>query len=541
MPTLLCVPIAVHDLHAALDDVQAARDAGADLVEFRIDAWFESLLAQSADGLAAVLDLVERSELPCIVTCRPDWEGGDYAGDEDARLELIESLLAADAGPRYVDFEFAAFDRTPGLCERLGGAKRADGSGLIVSMHDFDGRPTDLSRRMAAMYGLGLGEVVKIAYRLRSVRDNLELFEIMRASPQPTIAIGMGQFGLASRVFAAKFGGFLTFASLRDNSATAPGQPTLGELKDKYRFRSIGRSTRVYGVIGWPIEHSMSPAIHNAGFEANEHDGVYLPLSVSAGDDADDAWVSFKATVAAMVGDDGFGFAGASVTLPHKENLVRLAIEQGWGIDELSQLCGAANTLSRDADGRWRVSNTDGPAAVDPLEEELGDLGGRSVVVLGAGGAARAVVCELARRGAIVTVCNRSTDRAERLAEEVCVRLRQLSGEAASVRAFAIEGVTQADALVNCTPVGMDGGPEGSPVTEERLREMAGLKVVEDTVYNPPETALVKLATNCGVRAFGGLEMFVRQAAGQHEAWVGKPGPKGLFARVVHEELIRKE
>lgn len=519
----------------------AARDLGADLVEFRIDAWFESLLGSSEDGVAPVLELVRRCVLPCIVTCRPEWEGGDYAGDEGARQDLFAALLSAEDGPRYVDIELAAFERTPALRDRVRRVRGVGSCGLIVSMHDFDGRPTNLARRMAAIHTLGLADVAKVAYRLRSVRDNIELFEMLRGGVIPAIAIGMGACGLMSRVLSGKFGGLLTFASLRDNAATAPGQATIAELLGTYRFRSIGRGTRVYGVIGWPIEHSMSPAIHNAGFEANEHDGVYLPIPVASGADMEDAWVSFKATVGALIEDEHLGFSGASVTLPHKESLVRFAHEQGWAIDALSSLCGAGNTMARGADGQWSVSNTDGPAAVDPLDEELGGVEGRSVVVLGAGGAARGVVYELARRGALVTVCNRSLSRAEGLASEACERLGRSAGGLDRVRGVPIEGVTEADALVNCTPVGMLGGPEGSPVTEERLRSIRGLKVVEDTVYNPPETSLVKLATKCGVHAFGGLEMFVRQAAGQHEAWTGKSAPRGLFARIVHEELLRKE
>jgi len=543
MPTLVCLPIAVSDVHAALEDAMAARDLGADLVEFRIDAWFEGLVDQSSDAVAAVLDLVARCELPSIVTCRPEWEGGEYHGDEEARLDLFERLLGHADGPRYVDIELEAFKRTPELVDRLAGCRRGDGCGLIVSMHDFEGRPADLSRRLASAYGLGLGEVIKIAYRARSLRDNLELFEIERGGHRPTIALGMGRFGLASRVLAPKFGGFLTFASLRDSAATAPGQPTIADLLGLYRFRSIRPSTRVYGVVGWPIEHSMSPTIHNAGFEAVGHDGVYLPLPVAGGGGAEDAWASFKATIGAWIDDPTLDFAGASVTLPHKENLVRLAIERGYGLDDLSRACGAGNTLVREGDGGWSVRNTDGPAAVDPLDETLGGISGKTVIVLGAGGAARAVVFELAMRHAIVIVCNRSASRAERLAADAN---EKLGDDIEPVRIGSLDDGLAGDALINCTPVGMVGGPQGSPVTEAQLGSIAGLKVVEDTVYNPPETPLVKMATNQmatnrGLRAFGGVEMFVRQGAAQFQAWTGSPAPSGLFERIVQEELRPKE
>jgi 3-dehydroquinate dehydratase/shikimate dehydrogenase len=536
MPTLVCVPIAVTDAHAALADARAARDLGADIVEFRVDAWLEALLDQSRDPLGETLGLVAGSALPCIVTCRPGWEGGEYHGDETERLSLLERLLSHAQGPRYVDVELEAFRRTPTLAERLAAVARPEGRGLIVSVHDFEGRPADLSRRLAAVHLLGLAELLKIAYRARSLRDNLELFEITSGGAIPTVALGMGQFGLASRVLAPKFGGFLTFASLRESSATAPGQPTISDLLGRYRFRSIRPATRVFGVVGWPVEHSLSPMIHNAGFEAAEFDGVYLPLPVPAGADADDSWVSFKATVGALVDDRLLGFAGASVTLPHKENLVRFALERGYERDELARLSGAANTLVRRG-GAWSVMNTDGPAAVDPLAERLGGIDGRSVVVLGAGGAARAVVFELARRGARVFVCNRSRSRAEGLSAEANEKL----GGPARVRAASLSEGLRAEGLINCTPVGMAGGPAGSPVTDAELARVEGLKVVEDTVYNPGQTPLVKLATTRGLAAFGGQEMFVRQAAAQFEAWTGGPAPRALFGRILAEELESKE
>ena len=540
MPTLVCVPIAITDTHAALADARAARDLGADIVEYRVDTWLEALLAQSLEPLDAALDLIAASALPCIVTCRPEWEGGDYHGDETDRLDLLTALLAHADGPRYVDLELEAFKRTPDLSHRLRDAARPDGRGLIVSIHDFDTRPADLSRRLAAVHTIGLADVLKVAYRARSLRDNLELFELTAAGAMPAIALGMGRFGLASRVLAPKFGGLLTFASLRDNTATAPGQPTIAELLGRYRLRSIGRSTRVFGVVGFPVEHSMSPAIHNAGFEAAEFDGVYLPLPVAAGDDAEDSWASFKATIGSWIDDAPLGFAGASVTIPHKENLVRFALERGYELDELSRLCGAANTLAR-TPGGWTVKNTDGPAAVDPLADRLGGIEGKSVVVLGAGGAARAVVYELARRGAEVIICNRSAPKAEGLAAEANEKLGDSTGAVGSVRAAVLGPGLRAEGLVNCTPVGMSGGPSGSPVGVDEMGFIEGLKVVEDTVYNPLQTPLIELAIARGLAAFGGLEMFVRQAASQFETWTGQTAPTQLFERIMQEELSRKE
>jgi 3-dehydroquinate dehydratase/shikimate dehydrogenase len=188
---------------------------------------------------------------------------------------------------------------------------------LILSTHDFHGRPRDLLQKIEAMSNEPLCAVTKIAWHARSLRDNIEAFELLRARGKPMIALCMGQFGLMSRVLAGKFGGFLTFASDHATEVTAPGQPTIAELKQLFRFDQIKPTTKVYGVIGWPVEHSRSPQHHNAGFERIGFDGVYLPLPIPS------EYEHFKATVGALIDGDALNFRGASVTIPHKENLVR--------------------------------------------------------------------------------------------------------------------------------------------------------------------------------------------------------------------------
>ncbi len=407
--TLLCVPIMVESVDAALADARAARDAGADLVEFRIDQLFSGAAGKAGEEEERrVLRLVSTSPLPCIVTCRAMSEGGHYDGDDERRVSLLERLgTASGAGehpPRYVDVEAATYARSANLRMKVDLAVKRETS-LILSMHDFNGRPPDLLRRVAQMRAEATPAVLKIAYRARSLRDNLELFDLLAEAERPMIALAMGPFGLLSRVLAPKFRGFITFASLRPQAATAPGQPTVHELLDLYRFRAIGARTRVYGVIGYPVEHSISPAVHNAGFEAAGADAVYLPLPVPP------EYEHFKATLGAMIDHPRLDFCGCSVTLPHKEHLVRFAREeagagaQPWEIDEATRASGAANTLviGRDEPGRaerFGVLNTDAPAGAACLVEELGTLAGRRVGLLGAGGVARSIACGLLSAGA---------------------------------------------------------------------------------------------------------------------------------------------
>lgn len=586
--TLICVPIMVQDVPAALADATAARDLSADLVEFRLDDFFTGAAGTAGDReIAAVVRLVRESPLPCIVTCRPSQgdEGGRYDGDEAARISLFERLGTADAPtdhpPRYIDVELATYTRSANVKQKINLAVRHDAqvrdlsTSLILSTHDFEGRPRDLLRKISAMRAEPAAAVLKIAYHARSLRDNLELFDILKETDRPTIALAMGEFGLMSRVLAPKFGGFLTFASLRPASTTAPGQPTVRELLDLYRFRSINARTRVFGVIGYPVGHSLSPAIHNAGFESigesgwTERDvqgsnipgtnagGVYLPMPIPP------EYEHFKATLGAMLDHPTLTFSGCSVTIPHKEHLLRFAREElsrqdddtcddissapHWHIDPSASDSGAANTLAvrRGTHGRITaciVRNTDGPAALEALQQRFSTLATARVGILGAGGAARSIASELLRAGAGVVIFNRTLKRAEELARDFSTRFGPRI-EAASLGALTDH---PCDALINCTPVGMTGGPapDESPVTESQLRQCASLSsarshtlIVMDTVYNPLETPLLRFARNERLVTIDGLQMFVRQAAAQFHEWTNHTAPISLFDRVARETL----
>jgi len=550
MSSLVCVPITVHDPERALVDAERAKLRGASLVELRLDGWVTG--SGEPAELRAALRLCRESALPCIATCRPSWEGGFYEGQEAARIDLLEALAASDHPPRYIDLEL-------GAAEHAGRIACHPGTSLIVSMHDFASRPTDLTRRVRAMQEVPGARVLKVAYRARSIRDNLELFDLLADRDRPMIALGMGEFGLMSRVLSPKFGGLLTFASLDAQTATAPGQPTISELLDVYRFGSIGASTRVYGVVGWPVAHSLGPLVHNAGFEAIGHDGVYLPLPAAADrDDPLGSRASFTATVGSLIDHRSLGFAGASVTIPHKEHLAQLGIDaHGSGDIRVSRSvrrCGAANTLvgpggapsvaePDDAalvdDGRWAITNTDAPAIADLLEQRLNSLSGMRIGVVGAGGVARAAAFELVERGAEVEIYNRSQDRARSLADE----LGQTSFSSVAARATAHElsdlPASTCAAYINASPVGMAGGPrpDAIAVPVGEMRSAGPETVVFDTVYTPVETPLICAARDRGCRVIDGVELFVRQAAAQFELWTGNAAPVGLFDRLCRESL----
>ncbi|MEC9373501.1 MAG: type I 3-dehydroquinate dehydratase [Planctomycetota bacterium] len=539
--TLVCVPILVDEVHVALSLAEHARLAGADLVEYRIDHLFHG--EGDEEGEAGTLRLAAESPLPCIITCRPVSEGGDYDGDDAARISLYQRLAASKKPPRYIDVEHSTLARSANLRQKVHLAVEHDdqprslSTSLILSAHDFESRPRDLLQRLSAMRGESAARVLKLAWMARSVRDNLELFDILQERDRPTIALAMGKHGLMSRVLAAKFGGFLTFASLQPTTVTAPGQTTVAQLLETYRFRSIDRQTRVFGVMGHPVSHSLSPDVHNAGFASLEGaagNAVYLPLPTAPG------WESFKATMHALVDYEALDFGGASVTLPHKENALRFAKENGWKVEPAAERAGAANTLARDwASGGWFAANTDLRAIVECVRSRVGsNLAGKKIAVIGAGGAARGAAAGLADAGASVTIHNRTRARAENLAAE----LAEGTTAPGSIAAAEMDSLADSGAAVfiNCTSLGMRHGPAESAMAFDP-RELQGAEdaVVFDTVYTPLETPLLRAAREAGLARIDGAEMFVRQAAAQFEMFSGAEAPRGLFDQVVREALGR--
>lgn len=541
-------------LRMAADEVAA----GARLVEWRVDA-----LAEDPSGLACILRLVRESPAPCIVTIRGAAEGGAWRGDDTDRVSMLEAIGTAETGPRYIDFEQACLQRSANLRQKVLLAVDHDRqvrdlkTGLIESFHDFETRPSDLVRRLAQMWEDPACAVAKVAWRARSVRDCLEAFELMRQAPKPTVVICMGGPGIASRVLAPKFGGFLCYAKAQGDMGTAPGQLTVPQLRQQYGFDRVTPATRVFGVAGWPIEHSLSPRLHNAGFEASGFDGCYVPWPVPP------EWEHFKASLSAMLDFKPLDLGGLSVTLPHKEHLVRFVREAGGTLDELSARCGSANTLLVKSDSLHAV-NTDAPAAVASLSVPLGipaDASARlasgespttvdggeaarsawsklRVAVIGAGGVARAVAAGLSMAGCKVVIFNRTQSRAEAIERDLNAKPLPRGGHTHVVAGKPGElGCGCFHAFVNATSLGMEGGPDASasPLPDEvRLDDRV---VVMDTVYRPRRTPLVREAASRGAKVVDGTDMFVRQAEMQFALFTGRSAPTGLFRRLVDEAV----
>lgn len=535
--TMLCVPIMVQGLEQALSQCVQAAEQGADLVEFRIDSF-----TSEPDGVRL---LVERAVLPCIVTCRLASEGGEYDGDEQTRISVLEHACLGARQPAYLDVELAAYQSSANLRQKIHlvvdnpdhrDRSRRVTTGLILSSHDFIQRPADLDRKVLAMASTPAARVIKVAWLARSLRDNVQAFELIEQRYKPTVALCMGEAGLASRVLARKFGALLTFASLSRERETAPGQPTVDELKKLYRWDAVTRSTRVYGVIGDPVGHSLSPHIHNAGFDATGYDGVYLPMPIPP------AYEHFKATVGEWLAHKPLDFRGASVTIPHKANLLRFVQENKGEIEPLALRIGVANTLAVRDDGSLYACNTDYAAALDSVCDRMGvgreQLKNVKVAVLGAGGAARAIVAGFADQGARVQIYNRTVERAQQLADDF--------GDLSEITAHPLDAAADSDAniLINCTSIGMHPHVDASPLPAAMPAflpgagaALPGAGVVFDTIYNPRKTLLLKQAERAGCMTIAGTEMFVRQGARQFALWTQQPAPLDVFREVLDRRL----
>jgi 3-dehydroquinate dehydratase/shikimate dehydrogenase len=513
-------------------EIQEAARQGARLIEVRLD------FIKKAPDFQRLL-----ANKPCelVATVRRPVDGGKWDSSEEARLTLLRQAIVA--GFDWVDLETDIADNV----RRFGTVRR------IVSYHNFREVPADLEKiyqRMCAQDA----DIIKVAVRAQTLADNLRVLALLANPPRPTVAFCMGEVGFPSRILGAKFGTPFTYAAFTRERILAPGMPTFSELKQVYHYDRIGPATRVYGVIGDPVAHSLSPLIQNIAFQKAGVDAVYLPFRV-----AREQLRTFLDAFAALPVE------GYSVTIPHKEAAADLAVRR----DETVTRTRAANTLLRLSEGGFAAYNTDYQAALDSLNASLAVFGGsdqedsevpaalnlappipslsggprsgsspeiltvppgagplhsRVVLILGAGGVARSIAHALHEQGALVTIVNRTSERAAALANEVGCRHVEWS---------ARHGVL-CDIVVNCTSVGMHPNVDQAPLHPSYLKK--GL-IVFDTVYTPEQTLLIKEARERGCHVISGVEMFVRQAAHQFRLFTGQEAPLDLIRKVVKRAL----
>jgi 3-dehydroquinate dehydratase/shikimate dehydrogenase len=596
--TYLAVPISAQSMDRAGRQIVDAVSAGAEMLELRTD-YLDPLDKDSVTALIAAAKGSIPASMPVIVTCRDPGEGGVGNHPEALRIEIL--LAAVEAGADFIDLEYANFLQ-PQIGQKIRSALAGrPKSRLILSAHDFQGKFADLRRLCREVHQAFPAAVTKLVYTAHHINECFDAFDLLHensVAPPPSgvkdpsrgrlgyiavadlIVLCMGQAGLISRVLARKLGGFVTFASLDEQAATAPGQLTVGTLKGLYRYDRINAETELFGVIADPVGHSLSPAIHNACFADQGMDRLYLPLLVQGGQAEFDQFLDH------VLARPWLDFRGFSVTIPHKHSALKYVHAQGGFVEPLADKIGAANTLIVGPSWRGRPAlasrghpfgglragsglarpdgdtttesgvqgqdalatkeqgqdaiatvaapdelaayNTDYAGALDAITAGMGierkDLRNVPVAVVGAGGVSRAIVAGLTDVGASVTIYNRTVERAKELATEFSCQFAALDGLSAM----------NAKLLINCTSIGMHPNVEATPIPVEYLKPDM---VVFDTVYNPAETSLLKQAKQNGAKTIDGVAMFVNQAAAQFRLFTGCEGDARLMRKTVIAEL----
>lgn len=496
---MICIPIVSQEAKAALSDLKKA-EAIADVIELRLDVVPREVWSC----------LFREARKPLILTLRSIRQGGRFEGDEASRIEILRKTLKER--PAFIDLEW---DTPRELFEQL--KRERDGTRLIVSFHDFERTPDDLEGIWRKLDSLE-ADLMKVVTYANNLADNIKILQLAQNHSKKTIAFCMGPVGIPSRILTLRYGGLLTFGSLEPGKESALGQIPAQELIEIYRVREIRPETQIFGLVGNPISHSLSPFIHNQAFKHLGIDAVYIPFETA------EVRTLLKALQWMTV-------QGFSVTLPHKQAIFPLLDE----VDRKANVIGAVNTVCRKGN-RWLGYNTDVEGAWKAMEGARIDLKNKQWTLFGAGGVARAVAYAVGARRSprSLTFLGRSPERLAQIANDMArlftFPIRSASFSQGDVKRWSQE----ADILVNCTPVGMAGNSEEEPIPTQYL---VPSQAIFDTVYNPPETKLLREGKARGCRTISGLEMFLLQGAAQFELWTGRRAPLGLMREKALEKL----
>ncbi len=478
-------------------ELQEACKRGAQFIELRLD-----FLAKAIDFKRLAPD----KKCEWVATLRRPADSGRFPGTETERQVILRQAIVSGVF-EWVDLETDIATSIP----RFGKVKR------IISYHNLNETPENLDEIYAQMLKQD-GDVYKLAVLAQTPEDMMRVLQLQQAAPRPTVAFCMGDIGQASRFLALKYGAPWIYAAFNKERGIAPGLPSLDEFRTTYPVGTINPETRIFGVVGDPVGHSFSPLLHNHLYRKLGVNALYLPFRVPR--------PLFPQAIAAY---DSIPVRGYSVTIPHKEAAAQLAREKELQVE----VTGAANTLVRLPDGKFSAANTDYMAAIDSLKNHLTErakggpvtqLGQLSVLLLGAGGVARAVAFGLHREGSQLTITGRTYERAQRLAEEV--KCKAVDWHARHSVNF--------DVLVNCTPVGMHPNVNESPCHFSILKPGA---IVFDTIYTPETTLLIREAKARGCQTITGVDMFVRQAARQIELFTGQTPELDLMRDIMRKAL----
>jgi len=493
----VCVAVVGEDASNIIDRAES-RVRDNPFMEFRLD-----YLAQPAAALPKLKHFLDlHPEATVIATCRRAVNGGKFKGSASAQLDILTK--AAATGFQLVDIELQSAE----VLKAAELAQLKDRVGVILSFHDF--KATKKLEETFAEMKRYPADFYKVVSTATSLYDNVQMMKFLQAhsAQHEMVGLCMGEQGIISRVLGVRAGSVFTFAAATRGEETAPGQVTASELRDTYRIEMVDAATQVYGVVGDPVAHSMSPVMMNAAFRRETVNAVYLGLHAKTMKD-----------LLACVPD--IPIRGLSVTMPYKQDIVAALSNS----DALTKQIGASNTVVRSQDAKLYGFNTDVAGVVVPLEQRL-TLQGAKILVVGAGGVARAAAFGLKNKGAEVFIVNRTAEKGQALAKQT--KAKYVKRADVAKMSF--------DVIINATPLGM-GANRQSPLEEKELNT----KFLFDLVYVPAETKLVKMARAKNIQVIPGLEMFVQQGARQFEIWSGKPAPIAEMSFVVTKALERME
>ncbi len=501
--TRICVSLCAKNLEELKGQISRAEKV-ADVIELRLDC-LDHLQIETTHQ--QVTNLISHLSNPVIITFRPIEQGG-------LRPISFEERRAFWNGA--IGIENAFFDLEADLCRDRQSLGSVDWSRVICSHHDFQRVPRNLQQLYEGLAKTAAG-VLKIAVHANDATECLPLFELLDRAKQEgrqLIVVAMGDAGVFTRVLGPSRGSFLTYCALGRASGTAPGQLTAQEMKQLYRVDSISSNTAIYGVVGSPVSHSISPHLHNAAFAANENDAVYLPFEVK------DLRSFIKRMVHPTSRELPWPLMGLSVTAPHKLEVMQYLDS----IDPQAGEIGAVNTVVVEGN-KLRGHNTDADGFIGPLMKAFELKHATRVAVIGAGGAANAAIWSLKQKGIQPVIFARDLAKARSVADRFDVSCEQLEG--AQFDSF--------DVVVNTTPLGSAGRLINETVA--MAEQLCGVRLVYDLVYNPLETRLMREAKDASCAVLGGLEMLIAQAALQFKLWTGKDAQESVMREAAFRAL----
>jgi 3-dehydroquinate dehydratase/shikimate dehydrogenase len=491
----ICVSVCAETISQAIENIKRAAEF-ADVVELRFDCFSEKEIRKT--NL-----LLPDFEKLFLVTFRPREQGGKRDLTLYERLKFWGSLLWKNRHKKFmIDTEFD-----------INKALNPEKIQTIVSYHDFVGNFKEVSKNYE-IFKLTNDKIVKLAVHTNDINDSLAVWKLLekaKSANKPIIPIAMGEAGKWTRILGLAHGAFMTYASLDAGSETAPGQISAKDLTEVYRVKELNEQTEIYGIVGGNTSYSTSPYMHNAAFKFHNLNCVYVPFQVKSIDDFINVFLK----------QSGLNIKGFSVTIPHKETIIKYLDE----LDETAEKIGAVNTVKIE-NGKFFGYNTDAHGFIEPLRNAYGDLKNANVAVLGAGGAARACVYALTQEKAKVTVFARNVKKAESLAEEFQIELKEFSIANRKLQ------IANFDILVNTTPLGTKGDLQTE--TPAFAAQIESVKLVYDLIYNPFQTSLMTEADKANIPKIGGMAMLVAQGMRQFEIWTELDAPmKEMSAAVL--------